>query len=101
MELVAPDSPPHSLLDLPPEMAPEMASLQQDNASVFSTPTPLPPSRMHDHTIPLVEGFAPVNTTKKIVKYDSYLEYKMAVMTVIFYTYGGYKYHHISCRHIE
>jgi len=60
MELVAPGSPPHSLLDLPPKMALELASLLQDYALVFSTPTSLPPSRTHDYTIPLVEGSAPV-----------------------------------------
>jgi len=37
------------------------------------------------------------DTTKKFVKYDGYLEYKMTVLTVIFYAYGGCGYRHISC----
>ena len=37
--------------------------------------------------------------TTKIVKYDNYLWYKMALMTAIFYACGGSGYRHIFCRH--
>jgi len=38
---------------------------------------------------------------KIIVKYNSYLGYKMVVLTVIFCAYNGYRYRHISCCHNE
>ena len=47
-------------LPLPEEMEPELALLLHTYAKVFNQPTGLPPKREHDHTIPLIEGAAPV-----------------------------------------
>ena len=83
MELVGPSFPPQSLLDLPPEMAPELASLLQDYASVFGTPTSLPPSRTHDYTIPLVEGSAPVKVKAYRYPYSQKEEIERLVQSML------------------
>jgi len=51
---------PPSLLELPKDMEPELQLLLHTYSKVFSTPTYLPPTREHDHSIPLMEGSGPV-----------------------------------------
>ncbi|CAJ2641138.1 unnamed protein product [Trifolium pratense] len=46
--------------DLPTNIEPEIAMLLYTYKSLFQPPTALPPSRAHNHTIPLMEGTNPV-----------------------------------------
>jgi len=46
----------------PPELPSEIATLLQEYADVFAKPTTLPPSRVYDHTIPLLPNTTPVNS---------------------------------------
>jgi hypothetical protein len=46
--------------DLPTNTEPEVAMLLYTNTNLFQAPTALPPDRVHNHTIPLVEGATPV-----------------------------------------
>ena len=39
----------------------DLTSLLAEFQSLFDTPKTLPPHRLHDHRIPLVEGAKPVN----------------------------------------
>jgi hypothetical protein len=41
---------------------PIIAEVLQEFQDIFTTPTILPPHRVHDHIIPLVPGVVPVNT---------------------------------------
>ena len=41
---------------------PELEALLEEFADVFAKPTTLPPSRVYDHTIPLVPQAVPVNS---------------------------------------
>ncbi|XP_015969943.1 uncharacterized protein LOC107493360 [Arachis duranensis] len=47
-------------LPFSPTMGPAFAELLQKYQIVFQQPTGLPPQRLHDHSIPLVEGAAPI-----------------------------------------
>ncbi|CAJ2656401.1 unnamed protein product [Trifolium pratense] len=46
--------------DLPDNIEPEIAMLLHQYRGLFQTPTTLPPNRSHNHSIPLLEGSAPV-----------------------------------------
>ncbi|CAJ2644751.1 unnamed protein product [Trifolium pratense] len=46
--------------ELPTDIEPEIALLLHNFHSVFQTPTTLPPTRAHNHAIPLLEGSDPV-----------------------------------------
>ncbi|GAU19157.1 hypothetical protein TSUD_79800 [Trifolium subterraneum] len=46
--------------DLPTNTDPEIAMLLYTYKSLFQSPTTLPPTRPHNHSIPLLEGSAPV-----------------------------------------
>jgi hypothetical protein len=46
--------------DLPTNTEPEVAMLLYTYTNLFQAPTALPPDRVHNHTIPLVEGATPV-----------------------------------------
>ncbi|XP_025635201.2 uncharacterized protein [Arachis hypogaea] len=52
------DTPP--LLELPSDLAPDLASILQDYSVVFQVPKGLPPPRVHDHTITLLPGTTPI-----------------------------------------
>jgi len=54
------DNREHTVLTSPEPHPPEVVALLQRYHVVFSIPTSLPPQRVHDHTIPLVEGATPV-----------------------------------------
>lgn len=60
IQLTAPDTPPDNSLELPDNMAPELASLLHTYRIVFSKQAGLPPSRQQNHAITLVEGSNPV-----------------------------------------
>ncbi|WVZ02924.1 hypothetical protein V8G54_023730 [Vigna mungo] len=47
-------------LELPPNLSPKLVLLLQNYAHVFKMPSGLPPTREHDHSIPLMEGAQPV-----------------------------------------
>jgi len=47
-------------LQLPEQMEPALATLLHTYRQVFDVPIGLPPPRMHDHSIPLLEGSNPV-----------------------------------------
>ncbi|MCI24698.1 hypothetical protein A2U01_0045884, partial [Trifolium medium] len=47
-------------LDLPTDMEPELVLLLNKYREVFHKPTGLPPPRLQNHTIPLMEGKGPV-----------------------------------------
>ncbi|XP_016200307.1 uncharacterized protein LOC107641325 [Arachis ipaensis] len=49
-----------TLLPFSPTMGPAFAELLEKYQIVFQQPTGLPPQRLHDHSIPLVEGEAPI-----------------------------------------
>jgi len=51
---------PPSLLELPKDMEPKLQLLLHTYSKVFSIPTSLPPTREHDHSIPLMEGSGPI-----------------------------------------
>ncbi|CAJ2662565.1 unnamed protein product [Trifolium pratense] len=46
--------------DFPTNIEPEIAILLHTYKDLFNTPSALPPSRSHNHTIPLIEGANPV-----------------------------------------
>ncbi|XP_025628555.1 uncharacterized protein [Arachis hypogaea] len=52
------DTPP--LLELPSDLAPDLATILRDYSVVFQVPKGLPPPRVHDHTIPLLPGTLPI-----------------------------------------
>ena len=54
------DGPQDQLLDIPVDMEPELAMILYTYRTVFDVPSGLPPSRTHNHSIPLVEGAGPV-----------------------------------------
>lgn len=56
MKMVDPITPSSTSLELLPDIEPEVALLLTTYASVFSTPSTLPPPRAHDHSIPLMDG---------------------------------------------
>jgi len=47
-------------LDLPENMEPELVMLLHNYRSTFNVPTELPPSRTHNHAIPLIKDSKPV-----------------------------------------
>ena len=51
-----------SLLPLPENMEPELAQLLHTYNSVFGKLVGLPPSRSHNHAIPLIDGASPVKS---------------------------------------
>ncbi|GAU11620.1 hypothetical protein TSUD_346120 [Trifolium subterraneum] len=48
------------LHELPSNMEPELAILLHNYSKLFQSPAVLPPSRSHNHCIPLIEGSSPV-----------------------------------------
>ncbi|WVZ06579.1 hypothetical protein V8G54_019925 [Vigna mungo] len=62
MQMVQQDTQNFSLLELPKDMEPELVKLLQNYSIVFSQPCGLPPTRSHDHSIPLLEGSNPVKS---------------------------------------
>ncbi|XP_057723463.1 uncharacterized protein LOC130939370 [Arachis stenosperma] len=52
------DTPPP--LELPSDLAPDLATILRDYSVVFQVPKGLPPPRVHDHTIPLLPGTSPI-----------------------------------------
>lgn len=60
MQLVDHNLPKCPLRELPVDMEPELALLLRSYASVFDTPTSLPPPQAQDHFIPLMEDSVPV-----------------------------------------
>nr|KYP48653.1 Transposon Ty3-I Gag-Pol polyprotein [Cajanus cajan] len=60
LQVVESDTSHETLLKLLETVALELALLLRTYSSVFDTPTSLPPTRAHDHSIPLIEGFMPV-----------------------------------------
>lgn len=60
VQLLPQTVPEDELCDLPTDIEPELATLLHTYRVVFSTPVGLPPSRSHNHAIPLLEGSKPV-----------------------------------------
>ena len=60
MQLIEPNSVQFPLFELPTDMEPELALLLHSYSAVFETPMSLPPTRAHDHSIPLVDGYQPI-----------------------------------------
>lgn len=62
---IEPKQPRHSLSAsdpaAPPQFLTALHALLQHHATIFSTPTGLPPERHVDHRIPLITGASPVN----------------------------------------
>ena len=54
------DVPQDKWLDLPENMEPELVMLLHNYRSIFNVPTELPPSRTHNHAIPLIKDAKPV-----------------------------------------
>jgi len=54
------DAPQDTLLQLPADMDPELVTLLHHYRSIFAVPTGLPPSRSHNHAIPLINDAQPV-----------------------------------------
>ncbi|XP_014489586.1 uncharacterized protein LOC106752417 [Vigna radiata var. radiata] len=67
MEMVDPSPTFPVFPELPMDMKPELALLLSNYVDIFATPTSLPPSRAHDHSIPLLEGAGPVKV--KLYRY--------------------------------
>jgi len=55
MHLLNKDSSP--LQEVLLDMQPALAELLRNYVSIFSIPTSLPPTRSHDHAIPLIDGY--------------------------------------------
>ena len=51
---------PDSCLELPDQMPIELVKLLHNYSIIFATPTTLPPSRSHNHVIPLMKDAKPV-----------------------------------------
>nr|KYP59153.1 Retrovirus-related Pol polyprotein from transposon 17.6 [Cajanus cajan] len=60
MKMVDPIMPSFTSLELLPDIEPEVDLLLTTYALVFSTPSKFPPPRAHGHSIPLMDGSAPV-----------------------------------------
>ncbi|XP_014522563.1 uncharacterized protein LOC106779047 [Vigna radiata var. radiata] len=60
MQLINDSPQSGNIFDLPDSMDPELVALLNKYHVVFEPPTALPPSRSHDHSIPLIEGSLPV-----------------------------------------
>ena len=60
MQLQTPEVSAEHLLDLPATLEPELSMLLQQYEAVFEKPYGLPPSRSHDHSIPLAANTPPI-----------------------------------------
>ena len=61
------DGPQDQLLDIPVDMELELAMILYTYRTVFDVPSGLPPSKIRNHSIPLVEGVGPVNVHDHMV----------------------------------
>jgi len=60
LQVEKPVVPQDHWMDLPDNMEPELILLLHTYKEVFDVPTGLPPERVHNHAIPLIEGAPPV-----------------------------------------
>ncbi|XP_017442721.2 uncharacterized protein LOC108347805 [Vigna angularis] len=60
LQLAKDECPEPPNLELPPNLPSDLVLLLQNYAQVFQMPSGLPPTRDHDHSIPLLEGVQPV-----------------------------------------